>query len=203
MAALVERWTNYDGNLILGAVLERVLVLSEYELLPERSEAERIIGSLAGASGKAIEVYVYVHRRSVPDLLLESVRSRVAEGDPLTIERLLAIGANAVRARRTALIETLGTVLKAESSRWLRRAMDLLLRFASPDLPDVGRTIREVDLGSILLKGADKYMHSRELYLHFLTLDAASDPEWSLLNLGDFFSMQSRGIQSGPAWTCL
>jgi len=188
IAALAERWTNYDGNLFLGAVLERVLVLSEYELPPEQNEAERVISSLEGASGKAVEAYVYVHRTTVPDSLTEGIRSRVTAKDPLTVERLLAIGANAVRPRRAALIEMLGPVLRSESSRWLRRAMELLLRFASPDVADVRRIIRGAELGSILLEGSDKYMHSRELYLLFLERSARSDPHWSLAELGRFLA---------------
>jgi hypothetical protein len=70
IAALAERWAKYDGNLFLGAVLERVLVLSEYELPPVQQEAERVMGALGGASGKAIGAYVFVHRRSVPDALV-------------------------------------------------------------------------------------------------------------------------------------
>jgi hypothetical protein len=200
ISALAERWTNYDGNLFLGAVLERVLVLSEYELLPEQNEADRVICSLSGASGKAVEAYVYVHRTTVPDALVEGIRSRVGKGDPLTIERLLVIGANAVRARRAALIETLGPVLRSESSRWLRRAMELLLRFATPDAVDVGRIVREAELGSIVLKGASKYMHSRELYLRFLVHSARGDPDWVLAELGRFLA---DAIKRGAEGSCL
>lgn len=53
IAALAQRWLECDGNLFLGAVLERALVLSEYELLPAQQEAERVLAALDGPSGKA------------------------------------------------------------------------------------------------------------------------------------------------------
>jgi tetratricopeptide (TPR) repeat protein len=185
---LAQRWAKYDGNLFLGAVLERVLVLSEYELPPVDQAAERVMAALDGPSGKAVGAYVFIHRRSVPESLAEDIRLRVAEGDPLTIERLLAIGANAVRARRLALIETLGSILRTDNSRWVRRALELLLRFASPDVAQVRRVVRDADLGRLILKGANKHMQSRELYLRFLALSAADDPEWSRAQLGQFLS---------------
>jgi hypothetical protein len=188
IAALADRWTKYDGNLFLGAVLERVLVLSEYELPPVQQAAERVMASLAGPSGRAIRIYVFVHRRSVPGTLVEDVRARLAEGDTLAIERLLAIGANAVRPRRLALIEALGTILTTDNSRWVRRALELLLRFASPDVGEVRRIVRDSQLGRMLLKGASKHTQSRELYLRFLSIAAADDPEWSLGELGRFLS---------------
>src|SRR5262249_55008820 len=75
-----------------------------------------------------------------------------------------------------------------DNSRWVRRALELLLRFASPDVAEVRRVVRNADLGRIILKGANKHMQSRELYLRFLALSAADDPEWSLAELGQFLS---------------
>jgi hypothetical protein len=188
ITALAERWAKYDGNLFLGAVLERVLVLSEYEPAPVEQAAERVMGALAGPSGKSVSAYLFVHRRSVPAALAEEIRARVAAGDTLTVERILAIGANAARSRRVALIETLGTILRTESSRWVRRALELLLRFASPDLPQVRQVARDAQLGRIILKGADRHMQSRELYLRFLALSATDDLDWSLAEFGRFLS---------------
>jgi len=188
IAALAERWAKYDGNLFLGAVLERVLVLSEYEPAPVEQAAERVMDALAGPSGRSVSAYLFVNRRSVPAALAEDIRARVAAGDTLTVERILAIGANAVRSRRVALIETLGTILRTESSRWVRRALELLLRFASPDLAEVRRVARDAQLGRIILKGADRHMQSRELYLRFLALSATEDLDWSLAELGRFLS---------------
>src|SRR4029077_4949904 len=188
IAALAERWARYGGNLFLGAVLERVLVLSEYELPPEQQEAERVMSRLAGPGGRAIAAYVFVHRRSIPAALVDDIHARVAEDDTRAIERILAIGANAVRSRRLALMETLGTVLKTDNSRWLRRALELLVRFASPDLTAALRIVRDADVGRTILKGVEKHTQSRDLYFRFIGLSAAEDPDWSLAELGRFLS---------------
>jgi hypothetical protein len=187
IAALARRWAEYEGNLFLGAVLERVLVLSEYELPPAQEEAERVMAAL-GPGGKALRAYVFVHRRSVPESLAGEIGARVAERETLTVERILAIGANAVRPRRLALIDTLGSILTAENSRWVRRSLELLLRFASPDLAEVRRVILDADIGRRILKDASKHTQSRELYLRFLALNFSDDREWSLAELARFFS---------------
>ena len=200
IAALAQRWIQYDGNLFLGAVLERVLVLSEYELEPVQQEAERIMAELPGPSGKSVAVYVFVHRRSVPEVLAKEVSARVAEGHTLTVQRLLAIGANAVRSRRLALMELLGTILRSEDERRMRRALELLLRFASPDLAAARRIVREAQVGKIILDARDKHFQSRELYLRFLTLSGADDPEWSLAELA---RLLSDGLKRGAEQSCL
>src|SRR4029077_2661371 len=132
--------------------------------------------------------YVFVHRRSIPAALVDDIHARVAEDDTLAIERILAIGANAVRSRRLALMETLGTVLKTDNSRWLRRALELLVRFASPDLTAALRIVRDADVGRTILKGVEKHTQSRDLYFRFIGLSAAEDPDWSLAELGRFLS---------------
>ncbi|MGE0851991.1 MAG: NACHT domain-containing NTPase [Hyphomicrobiaceae bacterium] len=200
IAALAERWAKHDGNLFLGAVLERVLVLSEYEPEPTLQEAERVIDTLDGPTGKAIAAYVFVHRRTVPDGLAQRIQARVVEHDAITIERLLAIGANAVRPRRLALIEALGTILETDNTRWVRRALELLLRFASPDLAEVRGSIQKAEVGRLILKGANKHTQSREFYLRFLALGGQDDPQWSLREVGRFLA---DGLKRKSETSCL
>jgi hypothetical protein len=186
---LLRRWADYNGNLFLGAVLERALVLAEYEPLPVQQEGEHVMSELLrkGASAKPILAYLFVHRRTIPEAVKSEIGARVAQGDTLTIERLLAIAANAMRSRRTALIDTLGTILKSENTRWIFRAMDLLLRFASPDLGPVRDAIRSAAFGDIILAGLEKHTQSRQLYLRFLAQNFASDSEWTLAELARHF----------------
>jgi hypothetical protein len=189
IAELVRRWADYNGNLFLGAVLERALVLAEYEPLPVQQEAERVMSELLhkGASAKPILAYLFVHRRTIPEEVKSEIEARVAQGDTLTVERLLAIAANAVRLRRTALINTLGAILTSENTRWIFRAMDLLLRYASPDLDAVRNAIRSAAFGDIILAGLEKHTQSRQLYLRFLAQNFASNAEWTLAELARHF----------------
>lgn len=187
---LARRWADYNGNLFLGAVLERVLVLAEYEPLPVQHEAEQVISELLfkGVGAKPILAYLFVHRRTIPEVVKREIDARIAQGDTLTVERLLAIAANAVRSRRVALIEALGTILKSGNTRWIFRAMDLLLRFASPHLQAVRAAIRGAALGDIILDGLEKQTQSRQLYLRFLAQNFASDRDWTLGELARHFA---------------
>jgi hypothetical protein len=188
IAALAGRWIEYGGNLFLGAILERALVLSEYEPAPVQHEAERIMGNLSGASGKSVAAYVFIHRRSVPDVLANDVSARVAEGDTLTVERLLAIGANAVQSRRLALVELLGVILRSGEERPMRRALELLWRFVSPELAVTRRIVRQAQLSRIILDEPEKHAQSRELYLRFLARGGSDDADWSLSELARFLA---------------
>lgn len=186
LRGLADRWVQYQGNLFLGAVLERALVLAEDELHPVRLEAERIIQRLAehGPAGMSVLMYLFVHRRSIPDDAAATVQRRVAAGDTLLVERLLGLAGNAIRARRLALIKLLGSTVASANSRWLRRAFELLLRFSLPDVSEVATAVKSSGVGNTILGGSDKFPQARGLYLRFLKQYFAHDPNWVVSELG-------------------
>ena len=147
-----------------------------------QNEAERVSTELLldRPSGKPVLAYLFVHCRTVPAVVRDAINARVVQRDTLTVERLLAIAANAVRPRRLALIETLGSILKIGNTRWICRALELLLRFASPDLAEVRKAVRGATLGDVILEKLERHTQSRELYLRFLAKNFADDPEWTL-----------------------
>jgi hypothetical protein len=184
--ALAERWRLHHGNLFLGAVLERTLVLSEYEAYPVKQRSAEIMLGLPpqGPAGMSILVYAFVHRRSVPDAITELIRERVQVGDTLVTERLLGISGNAAHQRRSVLIGLLGHVVERKNSRWIRRAMELLLRFSSPDIDAVAKVIKSARIGDILLAGHDEFPQGLDLFLEFLMRNFHHDPDWTLSELG-------------------
>ena len=190
LRALADRWCAYRGNLFLGAALERVLVLAEFEPVPLREESEQILVDLLnqGPAGLSVLVYAFVHRDRIPKLAEEEIRRLIAAGDAVVIERLLSLAANATQSRRVALVEVLPGVIGTGDSRWMRRALDLLVRFAVPDVQTVAQALKTTGLSQLLIEGADKYPQVRDLYLEFLGRYLQRDPEWVLDQLAAIFA---------------
>jgi len=179
--ALFERWAKYNGNLFLGATLERALVLAELEIMPVRIASERLLLTLLdhGPAGLNILAYTYVHRSAVPVVVENRLRDQIASNDALVIERLLELAANAASARRPALIKILGLILDTGNSRWTRSALELLLRFATPDLDMVAGLVRGKGLTQFFIDNAT-FPQARDLFIEFLGRYFERDPEWVL-----------------------
>lgn len=186
LRALSARWAETEGNLFVGSVLERALVLAEDEVHPIRKEAENVMLFVSGqgAEGTTVLVYVFVHRRAVPAEIAVLVKQQVEANDSLIVERLLGVGGNARRARRPELIGVFRSIIQIRTTRWLRRAMELLVRFASPDAELVGEALKSSGLGDVLLAEANRHPQARDIYIAFLGSYARHDPDWVFPELG-------------------
>lgn len=182
-AALAERWRANQGNLFLGAVLERALVLSEYEAYPVKQTSTPVMIDMSaqGPSGLSLLVYAFVHRRSVDPKIEELIRDRVRQGDALVIERFLGIAGNAPRYRRSVLISILGDVIGRKNSRWIRRALELLLRFSTPEIEAVAKVFFSANVSDIV--ATEGFPQARDLFLKFLARNFQRDPQWTLAQL--------------------
>jgi DNA-binding XRE family transcriptional regulator len=179
--ALFERWKQQQGNLFLGAVLERTLVLSEHEAHPIRKTCATIMTELPkhGAAGISVLAYAFVHRRSAPDVVGKLIEERVLADDGLVIERILSLSGNATRHRRLSLIALLGHIIERKNSRWIRRAMELLLRFSTLDIKEVA-SVMISQAAPILGADNDAYPQARTLFLEFLSRYYQHDQDWAL-----------------------
>jgi transcriptional regulator with XRE-family HTH domain len=189
--AFADRWATHEGNLFLGATLERALVLAGEEFFRVREASDRILDDLAHQdtpAARSILVYAFVHRAAVPESVNRLLRERVVSGDAMVIERLLALGGNAPRRRRRVMIEVLGLLLATDDSRRLRRTMRLLLRFCASDIALVAGVIKGGDLTQRFIEAAERYSQARDLYLDFLGRYFTHNPEWSLQQLAALLS---------------
>jgi hypothetical protein len=194
MRALAERWIAGEDNLFIGSVLERVLVLAEDETFPVRQEANAILSGLQsrGASALSLLVYAFVHRRSVPSGLEQGLRDSITRGQNLVTERLLGIAANAAPMRRPGLIGTIALIFASDKGRWSRRALELILRFASPDMAAISGLLGSANIGDTIAKQSENVPQLRELYLKFLGQYFSKQPRWVLTELVKIFAAAIR-----------
>ncbi|HWQ87914.1 NACHT domain-containing protein [Brevundimonas sp.] len=170
LEALAERWRETSENPFLGAVLERTLVLAEHGVLAVRTEAERRLDLLAqaGSSAAAVIAYVFVHRSAVPESVTRYIDAAIAAEDPLLIERLLDVAANAQRARQPDLFGALSRIMSIGNGRWASRALLLLLRFWGGNAALILPLLAGHATLPNFLGGRYKVPEARDRYLAFL-----------------------------------
>jgi hypothetical protein len=133
--------------------------LAEFEPVPVRNESEQILVDVLkqGPAGLLVLVYAFVHRDRIPRPVEQEIRKLIVTGDAVVVERLLGLAATATQSCRLALVEVLPAVIDTRDSRWMRRALDLLIRFAVPHIESVAQALKATGLSQLLIEGADKY----------------------------------------------
>jgi hypothetical protein len=201
LSVLEERSTSNATDLFTSPIYEQALLLAEDEPQSLRARSDRAIVSLfekADISSVMSALYVYCHRKDVPDAVEEAARGRLSQADEAVRNRFLELAPNTPTHRLENLMRELDTIWGTATSRIREHLVHLLKRLV-PRAP--GRVSEFVDRNNLIDYAfeIDSLNVARKL-LETIEGLAAYDPAWAWERLMTFcriatFKTKGRELQ--------
>jgi hypothetical protein len=176
---LCGRFRSSSENHFLGCVLERSLVLADFESRELRETADAIAVSLSEANSEASScaLYAYVHKVDVSDQLKTAISALIAEGDALAIERLLDLAPNIAMERQTDLLEVFRPLMEEEDFRRGESVVKSMTRISFSHPREVSEFLRQTKPQDGVLKDPFRSALIRKAYYALLDRIAPVDPQ--------------------------
>jgi hypothetical protein len=181
LSALNQRLLSKDYDLFVSPVYEQALLLAEDEALPISKLADELLNEMINTRSVAAAssgIYIYCHRKQVPETIRTSIRETLANGDESTIVRFITLAPNVSAARMPALFQELDVIWNRKKWREQEHLLELLERFVARYPASVKDFISEHQILQYTLTLPPTYAGNRKL-LRVLSALGMSDPGWS------------------------
>lgn len=177
---LAARYFDSSENYFLGCVLERALVLTDFEPQSVVEAGEGIVMSLfeRGSEANACGIYAYIHKLKASDHLRHLVQDLVASSDPIAVERLLELAPNMPTDRQLELLKSFAHLISGSDFRRGEQVVKGLSRISSINPEEVAEFLRKAKPQDGLLKDISGSALTRKAYYSLLDRIAPAAPDF-------------------------
>lgn len=175
---LARRYMESGQNYFLGCVLERAIVLADYETADVSQAAQEIAISLCEATGEAATcaIYVFAHKPRISKKLQERIVELIRTKDPTSIERFLDLAPNMTPSRQLDALPVLEMLLSDEDFRRAEQVIKALVRFSFTHCQEVANLIEAASPQDGILKDITGSALVRKAYYLLLARIAPMAP---------------------------
>lgn len=181
MVLLDRRLEVRPNDLFLSPIVEQALLLAEEGIAPDANLADSLLLKLLNSNSliaKNSAVYVYAHRRAVPQIVSTSLSQLLNNGQTAEIKRFLEVAPNVSTQRLPVLFVELDLIWNRSIWQEQSHVLDLLERLAVRDATRVQRFLEQHNVRKRVKEKGTSHQGGRRLLRVLLAL-ASEFSEWS------------------------
>jgi len=181
LEALFERYKKTDGNDFIAAILEKALVLSEFETHMISRLAIKIVCELLQTNNQYVTtgIYAFVHRTTYSDQIYQNVKSLFENSNKLAIENYLNLFDNITIEQRPQHYDLLKLALRIKSNRINEIILQKISHISQYNKEVAKQFLEDGEVIKLIGDTLESNSNGRKYYHESLSAISAEYPEWA------------------------